>query len=252
MTLQGFIRKYTSGVKNNAPAGGSFPLPRGRVFCLNPRVPQRIVLFGGTFDPVHNGHLAIARAVAEQRSFEHITFVPSAKPPHKQQAHAAAEHRLAMLRLAVAGDGLFRICELELARGGPSYTIDTLAVLAGEAGEDAELYWIIGADMLSDLPSWRRAGEVLELADIVVAVRSPWHERLEEIFASLEGSFTAAQVVRLRRGVVQTPLIDISSTEVRRLVREGKTVGHLVGEAVSRYIAEHGLYAGDEQQGAGA
>ncbi len=215
-------------------------------------MPQRIVLFGGTFDPVHNGHLAIARAIAEECSFEHITFVPSAKPPHKQQAHAAAEHRLAMLELAIAGDDLFHICELELARSGPSYTIDTLTALAREAGEDAELYWIIGADMLPDLPSWHRASEVLDLANILVAVRSPWHERLEEVFASLGGSFTGAQIGRLRRGVVRTPLIDISSTEVRRLVRQGGAVGHLVGEAVSRYIAEHGLYAGDEQQCAGA
>ncbi len=215
-------------------------------------MPQRIVLFGGTFDPVHNGHLAIARAIAVDRSFDHITFVPAARPPHKQRACAAAEHRLAMLRLAISGDDLFRICELELARGGPSYTIDTLRALAREAGGDAELYWIIGADMLGDLPSWRRAGEVLDLANILVAVRAPWYERLEEIFASLEGSFTAAQVARLRQGVVRTPLIDISSTEVRRLVRQGGAVGHLVGEAVGRYIAEHGLYAGDERRCAGA
>ncbi len=157
-----------------------------------------------------------------------------------------------MLRLAIAGDDLFEICEMELSRGGSSYTVDTLTALAREAGEDAELYWIIGADMLGDLPSWCRAGEVLELANILVAVRAPWHERLEEIFASLEASITAAQAERLRRGVVRTPLIDISSTEVRRLVREGKAVVHLVGEAVSRYIAEHGLYVGDDRQCAGA
>ena len=157
-----------------------------------------------------------------------------------------------MLRLAIAGDDLFRICELELARDGPSYTVDTLTALARDAGEDVELSWLIGADMLPDLPNWRRAGEVLELADILVAARAPWHERLEEIFASLAGSFTAAQVERLRRGVVRTPLIDISSTQVRRLVREGKAVEHLVGEAVSRYIAEHGLYTSDDRQCAGA
>ena len=203
----------------------------------------KVVLFGGTFDPVHNGHLEIARSIAGQCSFERITFVPTAHPPHKAQPYASAEHRLAMLRLAIASQELFDICELELTRPGLSYTFDTLRAIRGQAGKGAKLYWIIGADMLEDLPSWYRASEVIDMADIITAVRPPWHERLEDIFSSLEASFNSQQVERLRGHLVRTELIDICSSRIRDMVGNGRAVECLVPDAVCNYISEQGLYA---------
>ena len=201
---------------------------------------KRIVLFGGTFDPVHNGHLIVARSVAEQCGFDTVTFVPARRPPHKQAAAAAAEHRLAMLEIAVAGEGVFNISQAELRREGPSYTYDTLEAFAGQG----ELHWLVGADMLADLPNWRRAREVLELARIVVAVRPPWHRRLDEMLAELRGHFPSEVVASLGESVVETPVIDISSTAIRNRVARGLSVRYLVPDAVRDYIERHGLYAG--------
>ena len=213
---------------------------------------EQIVLFGGSFDPVHVGHLIVARALAEACGFERITFVPAAKRPHKPAACAAAEHRLAMLRLAVTGEKVFDICELELRRAGPSYTCDTLAALRGQHGGDPALHWVIGADMLEDLPSWQRVEQVLAMAKIVVASRPPWDQRLEEIFARLRGVFPDRQIALLRQSVVQTPLIEISSSEIRARVAAGRSIRHLVPEAVMDYIAEHRLYLAGEAEPGGA
>lgn len=203
---------------------------------------RRLAYFGGTFDPVHNGHVEIARAAGEPLGVDCVTFVPAACPPHKGRAQASAADRLAMLRLATADEAALDICELELHREGPSYTHDTLTALAEEAGPSVRLCWIVGADMLADLPGWHRARDVVELADVVTVVRRPWHERLEAIFQTLSRTFTAEQIARLREGVVQTPLIDISSTEIRRRAAAGESVADLVHPDVSRYIADHGLY----------
>jgi len=201
-----------------------------------------IVLFGGTFDPVHHGHLIVARALAEARGFDRVTFVPAAAPPHKPAAHASAQHRLAMLRLAIAGEDVFDICELELDRSGPSYTAETLAVLRERGGGQVALHWVIGADMLADLASWHCAAEVVEAARIIVVVRSSRQDGLAETFRGLAGTFSEEQIERIRQGLVATPRIDISSTEVRRRVAEGRSIRFLVPDAVAEYIRRHGLY----------
>ncbi len=203
---------------------------------------REIALFGGTFDPVHLGHLIVARAVAERRGFERITFVPTAWPPHKQPALAAAEHRLAMLQLATRGDPLFDISRVELNRTAASYTYDTLADLRDEHGPEAKLYWIIGADMLADLHTWRRSQEVVELANIVVASRWPWSAKVEEVLTELAGSFRPEQVQRIRELVTETPLIDISSSAIRRRVADGQSIRNLVPDPVSSYVGKHVLY----------
>ena len=204
-------------------------------------MPERIVLFGGTFDPVHHGHLIIARAVAEQCGFDRITLVPTASPPHKPVAGASAADRMEMLRLATEGDGLFEVSRMEIDRHGPSYTIDTLAALRRQ-GEQAELVLLMGADMLEDLPKWHRADEVVEQARIVVAARPPWQDRMDATLARLRGRFSDEIVQRLRDSVVGTPLIDISSTAIRRRVSLGESILYLTPPSVVRYIADRGLY----------
>ncbi len=203
---------------------------------------RQMVLFGGTFDPVHFGHLIAARSVAEQCDFERVTLVPAARAPHKQGMSASVADRLAMLRLAIEGEGLFDVSEAELLRQGPSYTFDTLTALRSHHGPAVQLHWLIGADMLADLPNWQRAAEVIELARIVVACRRPWHDRLAGILSDLSAQFGPEAADRLAGGLVQTPLIDISSSEIRRRVTEGRSVRFLVPEAVGAYISSRGLY----------
>lgn len=205
---------------------------------------KRIVCLGGSFDPVHNGHLIVARAVAEARGYERVTIVPAATPPHKAATRATGEQRAEMLRLATAGDDLFDVSEVELRREGPSYTLDTVRQLRRRSGA-AEVHWIVGTDMLADLPKWHRAPEVVAEATVVTAARPGWSDRLEDILTDLADHFGAEAVERIRAGVVRTPLIEISSTDIRRRVRAGLSVRYMVPEPVERYIAEQGLYAAE-------
>jgi len=209
---------------------------------------ERIVLFGGTFDPVHNGHLIVARHLAERLGLERMTLLPAARPPHKAPACVSGAHRVEMLRRAIEGEHVFEVSELELSREGPSYTIDTIQAVRERSGPGASVSLVIGADMLAELPDWHRAEEVVEAAEIIVARRPPWHLRMEEVFASLAVALSARQVERIRRGVVETPLIDISSTEIRRRIREGRSIRFLVPDDVRAYIEERGLYLGGNSE----
>ncbi|HHH76542.1 MAG TPA: nicotinate (nicotinamide) nucleotide adenylyltransferase, partial [Phycisphaerae bacterium] len=151
----------------------------------------KIVLFGGTFDPVHNGHLIAARSLAEARSLQSITLVPTANPPHKNPANADGAHRLAMLKL-VAGEGeLFSVCDIEMNRTGPSYTIDTVRQVQ-ELNPNCDIAIIIGADMLRELPEWHKCDELMDAADFIVAARPPAEKSLaralEEISSRISPS----------------------------------------------------------------
>lgn len=215
--------------------------------CGGADMTKKVALFGGTFDPVHIGHLVCARRVAESGGFDRIILVPAARPPHKDTALASAEDRLNMLRLAVEGDAIFEICEIELHRTGPSYTFDTLVEMRDKFGPDVSLHWLIGADMLEQLHTWHRAVDVVQMAKIVTMARPPWQRRLSHILEALTEHLGPQQVLGLRNSVVQTPLLDICSTEIRDRVRRGLSVRFLVPEAVFVYIEKHRLYrdAGD-------
>lgn len=206
---------------------------------------EQIVIFGGTFDPIHHGHLIATRAVAEHFGFRKVTFMPTMVPPHKGEAHhgsAPAADRLEMVRLAVAGSEMFDVSDIEIQRDGPSYTFDTLISLQRRYGHEADLHWIIGADMLEDLPTWHKAGEVIEMARIITAARPPYSERVPAMLEGLRTDFTAEQVARLGEGVVPTPLIDISSTNIRHRLAEAKPVRYLTTDAVINHIRKRGLY----------
>jgi nicotinate-nucleotide adenylyltransferase len=141
-----------------------------------------------------------------------------------------------MLRLAIEGDGLFDLCDLELHRSGPSYTLDTLKALRQRLGQ-ATLHWVIGADMLGELRQWHRIEEVMELANLLVADRPAKEPR------AAHPSVQETRVLRPMPGeFLHTPLIDISSSDIRARVREGRSIRYLVPEAVARYIADRGLY----------
>ena len=203
---------------------------------------DRIVVLGGTFNPVHFGHLIVARSVAERFDAGRIVLMPVATPPHKESPLAAPEHRLAMLRLAVQDDPLFEVCSMELDRAGVSYTYDTLVELRRRDGEQAELMWIIGMDMLGDLPSWRRAEQVVALARVITVARPPMPADLGAVLAPLRPRFDAERVRQLSEDILATPLIDISSTQIRRRVAEGKSIAYLTAVPVVQYVHRHRLY----------
>ena len=203
-------------------------------------MPERIGLYGGSFDPIHFGHLISARSIAEQINLSRVILVPAPRPPHKTASQLTdARHRLAMARLAVQGDPLFEVSDVELHRAGPSYTIDTVGHFRSLLGEAAELFWIIGADSLPELPSWRRVGELVKIVQIVTARRPG--SRLTDM-ANLSAAVGAAQAQALLEHCVETPEIDISSTDIRRRVSVGLPIRYLVPDLVGSYITQEGLY----------
>jgi nicotinate-nucleotide adenylyltransferase len=191
--------------------------------------------FGGSFNPIHDGHLRCAQVVAEKGGYERVLLIPSARPPHKPDPAdlAPAADRLAMCRLAAADRPLFAVSDIETRRGGPSYTIETAQELRRQGF--STINWLIGADMLLYLPKWHRVSELLREVHFVVMARPGWTIDWER----LPGAFR-----HLRNHVVEAPLIDISATEIRRRVREGLPIEHLTPVAVAKYIHEHGLYRG--------
>ena len=194
--------------------------------------------FGGSFNPIHHGHLRCAEAVAEQVGYDRVVLIPSARPPHKPDNPelAGAEDRLAMCRLALDERDdttpTFEVSDLETRRSGPSYTIDTAQQLR-EAGETG-VNWLIGADMLLHLPKWHRPLDLLRDVHFVVMARPGWNidwNALPPEYRHLQDHV-----------VVDVPVIDISSTDIRRRVRQNQPIDHLVPGSVAQYIDAHHLY----------
>jgi nicotinate-nucleotide adenylyltransferase len=180
----------------------------------------RIGVFGGQFDPPHNGHLAVVRAARDQLRLDRVVIVPSARPPHRPAPATPAETRFRLAQAAFAGEPGVEVSRIELDRNGPGYTAETLEALAGP---DRELYLIVGADQLAAMDSWHRPERVRELARIAVAGR--------------RGSPLAGGAARL----VMEP-VDVSSSAVRRMIGEREDVGSMVPAPVVEAIAREGLY----------
>ncbi len=201
---------------------------------------EAIGLFGGSFDPIHHGHLIVARAIFEQLGLERMIFLPSASPPHKE-AHDLTEaaHRAEMVKLAIEDEPGFAFSDFDLSRSGPTYTIDTIAHFRAHAGRGVGLCWIIGADSLADLPSWHRVSALVDECRIVTAARPGWTGM---DWDKLHGVLRDEQIARLRHGVFETPRLEISSTDIRRRVFEGRSIRYLVPDCVRDYIESHQLY----------
>lgn len=199
------------------------------------------LLFGGSFDPIHHGHLIVARSVAEQLGVTRVVLIPSALPPHKQHvALAPADQRLEMCRLAVAGDALFEISDWELGQRGPSYTLHTVRHFRAALGAIEPLYWLIGLDSLVDLPTWYRVGELADVCTLVTAGRPGVTP--PDLNAALGSQLSGEQIERIRQHILPTPLIEIAATDIRARVRGGRSIRYLTPEAVASYIATRGLY----------
>jgi len=198
---------------------------------------MRLGLLGGTFDPVHFGHLLMAEQCREQLQLDQVWFLPAAIPPHKTEADiTAGEHRAAMLELATAGIPEFAVNTMEFERTGPSYTVKTLQQLTDE-DSSRELFFIIGADSLAELATWREPLRILELARVVAVNRGdqplPERDRLPQRFHKTDPQ---------RLPYVTMPGIDLAATDIRHRVRQGKSIRFMTPRAVEMYIQEHKLY----------
>jgi nicotinate-nucleotide adenylyltransferase len=203
---------------------------------------QRVGILGGSFDPIHIGHLLIAEYACEQLQLDEVRFIPAAISPLKLDKQPTdAKHRVEMVRLAIGGNAHFRLDERELRRVGPSYTVDTLAELKSE-NPDAEIVFIMGADSLADLHAWREPERICQLAFLAVALRggqpAPDLEQLRRCLPE-------DQVARAAEHILKLPQLEISSTDIRQRIRAGKSIRYQVPAAVEAYIATAKLYAAE-------
>lgn len=193
-------------------------------------------VFGGTFDPIHIAHLAIAEAARDTLGLGRILFVPAAQPPHKpDRLITAVEHRLAMVEAAIVGNAAFKVSRIEIEREGPSYTVDTLAALR-ESAPGPRLALIMSADSYAEFSTWREPDRILELADLIVAPRDG--------FAAADPDLVARQFPQSTAAIafLDGPRIRLSASEIRERAAAGRSVRYLVPDAVAAYIGDHSLY----------
>jgi nicotinate-nucleotide adenylyltransferase len=216
----------------------SAPVGSATVDPPAPVVAESLGILGGTFDPIHHGHLVIAEEARESLGLERVLFVPAATPPHKPgRPVTAAEHRLAMVELAVADNPAFRVSRLELDRGGRSYTVDTLAAIREQRGPDAEDPWfILSSEALAELPTWREPDRILGLCRLAVVPRGGY----DPPGAGWVAAHFPGRADRIR--FLSGPLLPISGSVVRRRAAARRSVRYLVPSAVADYIAGHRLY----------
>ncbi len=203
-------------------------------------VTRRIALFGGTFDPIHLGHTTVADAAARQIGAEKVIFIPAKISPLKGFFPFASDNdRLQMIELALAGHDLFAASDCELKRPAPSYTLDTVSQFQRDYGPGAQIHWLIGADGVGDLVHWHKIQDLIDEC-FLTTMRRPGYPVPD--FERFEPLWGPQRVAKLRRNVIETPLVDISSTEVRRRLAAGADVTGMLHPNVIRYIREHKLY----------
>jgi nicotinate-nucleotide adenylyltransferase len=196
-------------------------------------------ILGGSFDPIHNGHLHVAAECRRRLALERVVFIPARVPPHKPSSLTGAAHRLEMVKLAVDGLPGFEVSDVELRRKGPSYTVDTVSADRERLGEGSEIFFLIGADQAFELHTWYRIATLAKLCTLVTVTRSGF--RLDAL-DRLREKLPAEIVEALKASALGIPPMDISATDIRRRVREGKSIADLVPPAVEEYIRREGLY----------
>ncbi len=203
---------------------------------------KKIILFGGSFDPIHNGHIKVALHAVEYVGAAEVVFVPAGLSPHKPRLPFASDsERLEMIALAISGEERFRLSDCELKRAGPSYTLDTVRQFSKDYGSGVELFWLAGADCVEELPQWHGILELIDECNLCVMYRAGFTEPSFEGFREL---FGVERVGKLAENVIPTPLIDISSTEIRAGLAEGRDLAVQLPAAVAEYISSNKLYQG--------
>ncbi|NKI73610.1 nicotinate-nucleotide adenylyltransferase [Dickeya sp. CFBP 2040] len=212
-------------------------------------IPPLTAYFGGTFDPIHYGHLRPAAALAQETGLQHVILLPNNVPPHREQPEASATQRKTMVELAIRGNPLFQVDDRELQRATPSYTIDTLETLRVEKSDSAPLAFIIGQDSLLTLHRWHRWQEILDYCHLLVCARPGYRQQLDtaelESWLADHQTDDAEQLHRQRHGLIylaHTPFVSISATEIRQRRQQGIDCHDLLPESVLKYIDTQGLY----------
>ncbi len=199
---------------------------------------ERIGIFGGSFNPIHIGHLVIAEAAWQEFHLKKVVFIPTADTPNKAMHHIDKYTRYKMVELAIADNPHFSISPIEIERDGPSYTVDTIRQLKKEAPPDTEFYFIAGTDAVADLPTWKYNRELMETCDFICASRPGDEEKIKQSVRYF-GALGLKKIHFLR-----TPELEISSTILRGLIRSDRSVRYLMPDAVISFIQQNQLYKG--------
>lgn len=200
---------------------------------------RKIGIMGGTFNPIHLGHLMIAEVAYEAFNLEQVIFVPAYKPPHKDKEVISPEHRYAMTQEAVRDNPHFSISDVEMKRNGPSYTVDTIRYFKDLYGPDADFYFIAGTDSIQDLPNWRYIDELLDLCYFIGAMRPEGSEQVDAVID------TFGQKGREKIHLLEVPEMKLSATYLRKRLRRGETVRYMLPKCVVDYIETHHIYKGE-------
>lgn len=201
---------------------------------------RKIALFGGTFDPIHLGHTGVAAEAARYIGAEKIVFVPAKRSPLKDFTPCAGDNeRFAMIALAIAGNKDFELSDYELKKTELSYTLETVRYFQTHFGSETEIYWLIGADSINDLSLWYKITELIDECNLSTMYRAGFKPPNFSKFTKLWGR---RRVEKLQRNVIKTPLIDISSTEIRNRLATSQDVTNMLHPAVADYICKHSLY----------
>jgi nicotinate-nucleotide adenylyltransferase len=210
---------------------------------------RHIGLMGGTFDPIHHAHLIVAEEVRAQLDLAEMVFIPAGNPPHKaERGNTDARHRLAMVQLAIASNPCFTVSRVEVDRPGPSYLVDTLRILHRQWGPDIFLSFVIGWDSLGEFHTWYDPRGILAQLTYLIVVRRPGYVDTGDYNKQLEARLPG---ITERIRIVDVPQLDISSTDLRRRVAEGRPIKYQTPEAVERYIVEQHLYQARKSAGEG-
>jgi nicotinate-nucleotide adenylyltransferase len=205
-------------------------------------VTTRIAMFGGTFDPIHVGHTTVADTAARQIDARKVIFIPAKISPLKGFFPFASDSdRLRMIELATAGNDLFAVSDCELKRPAPSYTLDTVRQFKRQYGPETSIHWLIGADGIGDLVHWYKIQELIDECHLT-AMRRPGYPVPD--FDRFEPLWGPQRVAKLKHDMIETPLVNVSSTEVRRQLATGEDVTGMLHPDVIQYICEHNLYRG--------
>ena len=207
---------------------------------------RKIALFGGTFDPVHIGHTTVTKDAAKQIGAEKIIFIPAKRSPLKGFLPKANDkHRLEMISLAISGEKNFEVNDCELKKPAPSYTLETVKQFQDEYGNDTLIYWLIGADSVDDLTYWYQIVELIDTCILTTMYRAGC---AEPDFSKFEHEWGPNRIEKLRQNIIQTPLVDISSTEIRGRLATGRDVSDMLAPSVAEYIDKHGLYKSESTE----
>jgi nicotinate-nucleotide adenylyltransferase len=201
---------------------------------------KKIAVLGGTFDPIHIGHTTVADAAAQYVGAENIFLVPAKCSPLKSSSPLASDqHRLNMVRLAIEGSKEFSLSDYELKKPEPSYTLNTVRWFKDNYGPDISVHWLVGADTVSELPYWYKVTDLIDECSVSAMYRAGFDPPDFSQFEQLWGS---ERIEKLRQSIVPTPLLDISSTEIRRRLAAGLEVCDMLHPAVEDYVRKNGLY----------